>query len=152
MLTYLLITALVASLVAGVATYAVTAATRTVETEVRISAQRVEGGRVEFALQQRNTDSEWGERMLPARRFFPAEGFVNRWANSTPLTVAGEIEFPDVYINDIKPTRSLTVDEYIAFCSDPTSQIDTSVLRTQQRLRTASSKATPRLSCGGGRS
>lgn len=128
MLKYLLITALVASLIGGVATYAVTAATRTVETEVRISAQRVDDGRVEFALQQRNDGGEWSDRMLPNRRFFPAEGFVNRWANSTPLTVAGEVEAPDLYVNDTKPTRSLTVSEYIAFCSDPGSQIRGSLL------------------------
>ena len=127
MLKYLLTTALVASLIAGVATYAVTAVTQTVETEVRISAQRVDGDRVEFALQQRNADGEWSERILPARRFFPAEGFVNRWANSTPITVSSEIEVPDVYVNTTTPTRSLTVDEYIAFCSDPTNQIDASV-------------------------
>ena len=71
---YILITALVASLLGGIATYAVSAATRTVETQVRINAQRLDDGRVEFALQQRNADGDWNDRLLPTRRFFPAQG------------------------------------------------------------------------------
>lgn len=57
------------------------------EAEVRITARQLEDGRVEFALQQR-VDGEWGERMLPASRFFPADVGHNRWLNSTPLTVS----------------------------------------------------------------
>lgn len=60
--------------------------------EVRISAQRTDDGRVEFALQQRDSDGDWGDRILPARRYFPAEGFVNRWANSTPIPMTGPSE------------------------------------------------------------
>ena len=59
------------------------------EVEVRIAAQRLENGRVEFALQQR-VDGEWGERILPTRRFYPAD--ADRWLYSSPLTL--EVELP----------------------------------------------------------
>ena len=58
------------------------------EAEVRIAAQRLESGRTEFALQQRVAGAEWSERILPARRFFPAAATPGRWLSSTPLTVA----------------------------------------------------------------
>ena len=57
------------------------------EAEVRISARQLEDGRVEFGLQQR-VDSRWGERVLPRSRYFPADATVNRWLNSTPMTVS----------------------------------------------------------------
>ena len=57
------------------------------ETEVRIAAQRLSDGRTEFALQQRDAQGNWGERILPSRRFFPAEPALERWLTSTPLTV-----------------------------------------------------------------
>lgn len=148
MLKYLLITALVASLIGGVATYAVTAATRTVETEVRISAQRVDDGRVEFALQQRNADGEWSDRMLPNRRFFPAEGFVNRWANSTPLTVVSDSGL-DFYVNNAEPTRSLSVSQYLDFCSDPANQLATSAVAAAIAPATDSGEANAVSTWGG---
>ena len=70
---------------AALAAGAVYAATNTAE--VRITARQLEDGRVEFALQQR-VDGEWGERQLPASRFFPADVGHNRWLNSTPITVS----------------------------------------------------------------
>ena len=54
--------------------------------EVRITARQLEDGRVEFALQQR-VDGEWGERILPLSRYFPADAQVGRWLNPSPLTV-----------------------------------------------------------------
>lgn len=54
---------------------------------VRIVARRRSGGSVEFGLQQRAADGSWGERLLPARRFFPADAAVGRWLTSTPQTV-----------------------------------------------------------------
>ena len=57
-------------------------------TEVRITAQRLADGRTEFALQQREADDEWSERLLPRARFFPATATVGRWLVSTPLTVS----------------------------------------------------------------
>ena len=57
-------------------------------TEVRITAQRLADGRIEFALQERDVDGGWGERLLPRGRFFPAAATVGRWLSSTPLTVS----------------------------------------------------------------
>ena len=57
------------------------------ETEVRITAQRLADGRIEFALQEREADGAWGERMLPRVRFFPATVTVGSWLSSTPLMV-----------------------------------------------------------------
>ena len=55
--------------------------------EVRIVARRLEGGRVEFGLQQRRADDSWGDRQLPRVRFFPTTATVNRWLASSPLTL-----------------------------------------------------------------
>ena len=57
--------------------------------EVRITAQRLADGRTEFALQQREADGGWSERLLPRVRLFPATAAVGRWLSSTPLTVRG---------------------------------------------------------------
>ena len=57
------------------------------EAEVRIAAQRLADGRTEFALQQREADGGWSERLLTRERFFPATPTVGRWLSSTPLTV-----------------------------------------------------------------
>ena len=119
----ILIVALVAALIGGVATYTIQAATQTAESEVRISAQRLDNGRVEFGLQQRQPDGEWGERLLPELRFFPATGFVNHWANSSPLTITSQIEDPPAYINDTQPSRTLDLAGYLEFCADLESQL-----------------------------
>ena len=56
--------------------------------EVRIVARKLESGRVEFGLQQRQADDAWGERLLPRVRFFPTTATVGRWLASSPLTLA----------------------------------------------------------------
>ncbi len=58
--------------------------------ELRIVAQRSADGRIEFGLQQRGANGEWGERLLPTRRFFPAEVEVGRWLSSTAVAVGSE--------------------------------------------------------------
>ena len=63
-------------------------ATMDTDLNVRIAAQRLADGRVEFALQQRRQDGGWGDRLLPQRRFFPANGASARWLVSSPLTIA----------------------------------------------------------------
>lgn len=63
--------------------------------EVRITARRLADGRTEFALQQRASDGAWGERLLSARRFFPAEAPPGRWLASSPLTVAASSTFEE---------------------------------------------------------
>ena len=60
------------------------------ETELRVTAQRLADGRTEFALQQRAADGGWGERLLPVRRFFPADASAGRWLVSSPLTIQSE--------------------------------------------------------------
>ena len=52
---------------------------------VRIVARKLDDGRVEFALQQRQPDSTWGDRQLPRVRFFPTSAGENRWLASSPL-------------------------------------------------------------------
>ena len=56
------------------------------DAEVRISARVLDDGRTEFALQQRS-DGEWGDRVLPRARFFPAEARQDQWLNSSPLSI-----------------------------------------------------------------
>ena len=56
--------------------------------DVRVAARSVAGDRIEFAVQQRDGD-EWGQRVLPASRFFPLATPVGRWLVSTPVTVEG---------------------------------------------------------------
>ena len=77
----------VAGLIAVLGVTAITASGTGHEAEVRITAQRLANGRTEFALQQREADGEWGERLLTRARFFPATATVGRWLSSTPLTV-----------------------------------------------------------------
>ena len=55
--------------------------------EVRVVAQLLADGRMEFALQERESDGLWGARRLPAARFFPANAGVGRWLSSSALTV-----------------------------------------------------------------
>lgn len=86
----------VALLVAGIATV-VAATSQTVETEVRIVAAQQEDGRIAFALQQRQEDDTWGERIRPAQHMFPAaaDAPVGRWLSSSPVTVAVEVDIPE---------------------------------------------------------
>ena len=84
---------LVVGAMVGAAALAVAQAVTSGETEVRITAQRLDDGRTEFGLQQR-VDGEWGERQLPSSRFFPARVTPGRWLNSTPLIVSVTIEDP----------------------------------------------------------
>jgi len=54
----------------------------------RISARQTDGDRVEFAIQVRSEDGDWGERLLPRRRFLSATAPVDRWFVSTPLVTS----------------------------------------------------------------
>ncbi|MCY4616470.1 MAG: S1C family serine protease [Chloroflexi bacterium] len=56
--------------------------------EVRVAAQLLADGRMEFALQEREPDGSWAERRLPRARFFPANARVGRWLASSALTVS----------------------------------------------------------------
>lgn len=115
-----LIVALVGALVGGVASYGVSALTSTATTEVRISAQRLDGGLIQFALQQRQPDGGWGERQLPTLNLLRAQGQLNRWANSSAIEVEVDTDLA-LYVNTTEPLRSVSVDEYIALCADDES-------------------------------
>ena len=73
---------LVAALVAGVCSGAVA---RT-EADVRVVAQRLADGRLEFTLQQRRDSGGWGE-IPPERQFLPAELAMEDWQETSPFTV-----------------------------------------------------------------
>ena len=57
------------------------------EVVVRIVARRLDGGSVEFALQQRSGDGSWSDRQLPDRRFLPTTATAGRWLHSTAVTL-----------------------------------------------------------------
>ncbi|MCY3568994.1 MAG: substrate-binding domain-containing protein [Chloroflexi bacterium] len=80
---YLLLGALIMAGVVGVVL-----AAESGETEVRISARRIDSGGVEVALQQAKDDGAWGVRQLPAARFLPADAETGVWHTSNPLTVS----------------------------------------------------------------
>lgn len=52
--------------------------------DVRIVAQKLEDGRIEFGLEQD------GERILPRTRFLPADARVGRWLKSSAIAVSVE--------------------------------------------------------------
>ena len=71
----------------GVVSSAVAAQDSAGQAEVRIVARTAANSRVEFALQQRQPDDSWGERLLPSRRLFPISTVLGRWLHSSPLTL-----------------------------------------------------------------
>ena len=59
-----------------------------VDVDVRISAQRLEGGDVRFGLRVRDASGGWAAPVAPrAHRFDPANVRVGRWLVSSPLAV-----------------------------------------------------------------
>ena len=54
---------------------------------VRVVVQVLTDGRIEFALQQRQDDGTWGERIQPAKRFFNPDAEVGRWLASSSVVV-----------------------------------------------------------------
>ena len=52
---------------------------------LRIAARRHADGRREVALQQQHPDGTWGDRLLPALRFIPADVTAGRWLAGSPL-------------------------------------------------------------------
>lgn len=55
--------------------------------EVRILAQRLDDGRTELALQQRESDDSWSEPLSPRTRIFPATARVGRWLLTSGLLI-----------------------------------------------------------------
>ena len=58
--------------------------------DVRIVARRVARDRVEFGLQRRGADGSWGERLLPSARNFPPGAPLDRWLQSSSLTLTAQ--------------------------------------------------------------
>ena len=54
---------------------------------MRIVARKLDSGRIEFGLQQRQADNSWGARRLPRVRFFPTTATVDNWLASSSLTL-----------------------------------------------------------------
>lgn len=61
---------------------------------LRIAAQPLSNGRIEFAVQQRASDAEWGERLLPVSRYMPANASTGRWLYSSPVALPGAPDAP----------------------------------------------------------
>ena len=80
--------------------------------QARIVARRVAGGRVEFALQQREPNGDWEPRLLPQRRLFPVATAAGRWLASSPLTLL-------VHATELPPP----IDDDIDTPSDPPSDL-----------------------------
>ena len=80
-------------LVIGVAALgAVWAATQIGTTDVRITAERLEDGRVELGLQQLDGDGAWGETQRPERRFLAADAEVGETLETDALTIEVAVE------------------------------------------------------------
>ena len=54
---------------------------------VRISARHLEGGGVQVALQERDNQSQWGQRHTPRADVLPADAPVGAWRYSSELSV-----------------------------------------------------------------
>ena len=54
---------------------------------VRVVVRLLTDDRIEFALQPRHDGETWGERILPARRFFTPDVEVGRWLAGSPVVV-----------------------------------------------------------------
>ena len=84
---YVAVAAALAILGAAVVSPAVAGQEASGDAEVRIVARKLDSGRIEFGLQQRQTDDTWGDRQLPRVRFFPTTARFTRWLASSPLTL-----------------------------------------------------------------
>lgn len=61
--------------------------------EVRIVARRLDDGRVEIGLQQREPGNSWSDRRLPRARFLPTTARAGRWLAGSPIAI-GSIGSP----------------------------------------------------------
>ena len=115
-------------------------------TEVRITAQRLADGRTEFALQQRESDGQWSERLLPSSRFFPAAADVGRWLSSTPLTVRPPRPFSSVSVAAVPPPPAAATPEVAPTATPevaPTATLDDAPTATPEVAPTATPEVAP---------
>ena len=89
--------------------------------EVRVAAQLLADGRMEFALQERQANGDWGERRLPTRRIFPANATVGRWLSSSSLTV----EVPSDSMLAATPTAACVLADNVDRVTAATFQVQT---------------------------
>ena len=73
---------------AAVGRWLVSAPLRIDGTRARVAARRLSDGAIEFTVQVRHSDGTWGPRLLPDRRWFPADAAVDRWLVSSPVRLA----------------------------------------------------------------
>ena len=78
--------------------------------EVRIVARKLQSGRIEFGLQQRQPDDSWGDRQLPRVRFFPTTATVGRWLASSSLTVTPALE--PLWVSLDSPAQGVVTGEF----------------------------------------
>lgn len=57
--------------------------------QVCVTAQRLEDGRFEMAVQRHPRGGGCGERLLPRRRFLPTDAATGRWLATAPLRIDG---------------------------------------------------------------
>ena len=81
----LLLAGLAALVAVGVVVPAASVGSQESDATIRIVAQRLEDGRVEFGIQQQQSNGTWGDRLLPRARYFPADTEVGRWLRSSPI-------------------------------------------------------------------
>ena len=124
-----------AGLLAVLGVTAITASGAGHETEVRITAALAADGRIEFALQQREADDGWSERLLPRSRFFPATVAAGRWLVSTPLTVSLPGTGDDAEGAEVRITAALAADGRTEFALQQREADDEWGERLLPRLR-----------------
>lgn len=59
--------------------------------QVCVAVQHLEDGRFEMAVQRRPRGAACGERLLPRRRFLPADAPTGRWLVTAPLDLEGVV-------------------------------------------------------------
>lgn len=86
---------LLIGMVLGAITLGIVQAAISTTTEVRIGARRLDDGRVEVGLQQRQDDQSWGEGELPPARFLLSDSEPGKWYFSTPVELTVTVEEPE---------------------------------------------------------
>lgn len=94
------------------------------EHEVRVNLLRRDGGDVVVAVQQRDPEGRWGERQRPRLNRLRADAPTGHWYASSALTLRSESAPAGQFYNPpaTGPARSLTVAQYLSFCSDVSDQ------------------------------
>ncbi len=103
------------------AVWAATSDSSDSEAEVRISAERLDDGRIEVGLQQRGDDGDWGDTRFPPRRFLETETPVGetRYSTGIGLPLVSRADRATAEYRDYLVEASLEVGHiYNAFFAD----------------------------------